>query len=91
MGNARRRRTLVELEEIIEESEQCLSGIAIGPAERADRRDLLLMWAGQSAQLPHCEDVNVLLSNLVTQVSELVGSVQRWSATRSSQSQPKTP
>lgn len=61
------------------------------PAEKVGRRELLPLWAGQSARLSHCEDVNVLLSNLVTQVSEIAGSVQRWGAARSSQSQPKTP
>jgi nitronate monooxygenase len=61
------------------------------PAEKVDRRDLLPLWAGQSARLSHCEDVNVLLSSLVTQVSEIVGSVPRWSAARSTQSQPGKP
>ncbi len=54
------------------------------PAEEAGRRDLLPLWAGQSASLSHCEDVNVFLRNLVTQVSAIAGSVQRWSAERSS-------
>jgi hypothetical protein len=39
------------------------------------------MWAGRSARLSHCEDVDVLLSNLVAQVSEIAGNVQRWSGT----------
>jgi len=60
------------------------------PAEKAGRRDLLPLWAGQSARLSHGEDVNAFLSNLVTQVSEIAGSVQRWSATRSSPPQPET-
>ena len=60
------------------------------PAEKAERRDLLPLWAGQSARLSRCEDVSVLLSNLVAQVSEIAGSVQRWSAIRSSQPQPET-
>jgi Dioxygenases related to 2-nitropropane dioxygenase len=60
-------------------------------AEKAGRRELLPMWAGQSARLSRCEDVNVLLSNLVAQVSEIAGSVQRWSATRSLPTQPETP
>ena len=59
-------------------------------AEKAGRRELLQLWAGQSARLSHCEDVNAFLSNLVTQVSEIAGSVQRWSAaTRASQPQPE--
>jgi nitronate monooxygenase len=61
------------------------------PAEKAGRWEFLPLWAGQSARLSHCEDVHVLLDNLVTQVSEIAGSVQRWGAARASQSQPKTP
>ncbi|MGH8626998.1 MAG: NAD(P)H-dependent flavin oxidoreductase [Gammaproteobacteria bacterium] len=57
------------------------------PAEKAGRRELLPLWAGQSAGLSRCEDVNVLLGNLVTQVSEIGGSVQRWSGERSSHRQ----
>jgi NAD(P)H-dependent flavin oxidoreductase YrpB (nitropropane dioxygenase family) len=60
------------------------------PAEKAGRWKLLTLWAGQSARLSHCEDVNVLLSDLVTQVSAIAGDVQRWSATRSSRPQPET-
>jgi nitronate monooxygenase len=60
------------------------------PAEEAGRWELLPLWAGQSARLSRCEDVNAFLSNLVTQVSEIAGSVRRWSATRSSQPQPKS-
>ena len=56
------------------------------PAEKAGHNELLPLWAGQSARLSHCEDVNVLLSNLVTQVSAIGGSVQRWSGERSSHS-----
>ena len=59
-------------------------------AEKAGRRELLQMWAGQSARLSRCEDVNVFLSNLVTEMAEIAGSVQRWSAARSSQTQPKS-
>jgi nitronate monooxygenase len=60
------------------------------PAEKAGLWELLPLWAGQSARLSRCEDVNAFLSNLVTQVSAIAGSVQRWSATRSSQPQPKS-
>jgi nitronate monooxygenase len=49
------------------------------PAEMAGHSELLPMWAGQSASLSHCEDVNVLLGNLVEQVSAIIGSFQRWS------------
>ncbi len=59
-------------------------------AEKAGRRELLQLWAGQSARLSRCEDVNGFLSNLITQVSEIAGSVQRWSATRSYPPQPET-
>lgn len=61
------------------------------PAEKAGRRELLPLWAGQSARLSHCEDVSAFLGNLVTQVSEIAGNVQRWSATSSSQLRPETP
>ncbi|MFP5265034.1 MAG: NAD(P)H-dependent flavin oxidoreductase [Blastocatellia bacterium] len=61
------------------------------PAEKAGRRELLPLWAGQSARLSHCEDVHVFLGNLVAQASEIAGGVQRWSATLSSQPQPDTP
>jgi nitronate monooxygenase len=51
-------------------------------AEKFGRFDLLPLWAGQSARLSHCEDVNMLLTDLVKQVSEIAGSVQRWGITR---------
>ncbi|MGH8531373.1 MAG: NAD(P)H-dependent flavin oxidoreductase [Gammaproteobacteria bacterium] len=54
------------------------------PAEKAGRRELLPLWTGQSAALSHCEDVDVLLRNLVTQVSAIGGGIQRWSGERSS-------
>jgi nitronate monooxygenase len=60
------------------------------PAERAGRRELLPLWAGQSARLSRCEDVHAFLGNLVVQVSAIGGSVQRWSATRSPQLRPET-
>ncbi|MBD0374002.1 MAG: nitronate monooxygenase, partial [Pyrinomonadaceae bacterium] len=60
------------------------------PAENAGRLDLIPLWAGQSACLSHCEDVNAFLRNLVTQVSAIGGSVQHWSATRASKPQPNT-
>ncbi|HKG20853.1 MAG TPA: nitronate monooxygenase [Blastocatellia bacterium] len=60
------------------------------PAEKAGRWELLPLWAGQSARLSRCKDVNAFLSNLVMQVSEIAGSVQSWSATRSSQPQPES-
>jgi nitronate monooxygenase len=54
------------------------------PAEKAGRWELLPLWAGQSARVSRCEDVNSFLGNLVALVSEIAGSVQRWNATRSS-------
>ena len=51
------------------------------PAEKAGRWEFLPLWAGQSARLSHCEDVHAFLGNLVTQLSEVAGSVRRWSAT----------
>lgn len=50
------------------------------PAEKAGRWELLPLWAGQSAHVSRCEDVNAFLDKLVTEVSEIAGGVQRWSA-----------
>jgi nitronate monooxygenase len=52
------------------------------PAEKAGRRDLLPMWAGQSARLSRCEDVHAFLGDLIAQVSAVGESVRRWSTTR---------
>jgi len=52
------------------------------PAEKAGRSELLPLWAGQSANLSQCTDVHALLDTLVTEVSEIGGAVQRWSAHR---------
>jgi nitronate monooxygenase len=52
------------------------------PAEKAGRADLLPLWAGQSANLSRCTDVNTLLDTLVNEVSEIGGAVQSWSAHR---------
>lgn len=49
------------------------------PAEKAGRQDLLQLWAGQSAALSHCKDVNAFLGDLVAQVSAIAGRVQSWS------------
>jgi nitronate monooxygenase len=40
------------------------------PAQKAGRDDLLALWAGQSASMVHCTDVNTLLQNLVAGVSK---------------------
>jgi len=51
-------------------------------AEAAGRSDLLPLWAGQSANLSTCTDVSAFFTSLVEEVSEIAGSVIRWSATR---------
>jgi nitronate monooxygenase len=51
------------------------------PAEKAGRWELLPLWAGQSARLSRGGDVNVLLGDLVTQVSAIAGGVQHWNVT----------
>jgi nitronate monooxygenase len=57
------------------------------PAEKAGRPEFLPLWTGQSARLSRCQDVHAFLNNLVTQVSTIGGSIQRWSAACSSQPQ----
>jgi len=52
------------------------------PAERAGRPELLPLWAGQSANLSRCTDVQALLDTLVNEVSEIGSAVQSWSAHR---------
>ena len=52
------------------------------PAEKAGRPELLPLWAGQSANLSRCTDVRALLDTLVSEVSEIGGAVQSWSAHR---------
>jgi len=52
------------------------------PAEKAGRPELLPLWAGQSANLSRCTDVQALLDTLVNEVSEIGGAVQSWSAHR---------
>jgi nitronate monooxygenase len=54
------------------------------PAEKAGRSDLLPLWAGQSASLSRCVDVNALLDTLVNEISEIGSAVQSWSANRQS-------
>jgi nitronate monooxygenase len=49
-------------------------------AEAADRADLVPMWAGQSANLSTCTDVLALLTSFVEEVSEIAGTIMRWSA-----------
>src|ERR1700736_5349053 len=50
------------------------------PAEVAGRSDLLLLWAGQSANLFTCTGVLAFLTSLVEKVSEIAGPVIQWSA-----------
>jgi len=52
------------------------------PAEKAGRPEFLPLWAGQSANLSRCADVQALLDALVHDVSEIGGAVQNWSAHR---------
>ena len=52
------------------------------PAEKAERPDLLPLWAGQSADLSRCMDVRALLDTLVQEISEIGGAVQNWGAHR---------
>lgn len=40
------------------------------PAQKAGRADLLALWAGQSASLAHCENIQQLLQSLVDGTSE---------------------
>jgi nitronate monooxygenase len=51
-------------------------------AEAAGRRDLLPMWAGQSASLSVCTNVAEFLQALVAEVSEIAGQVVEWRAGR---------
>ena len=51
-------------------------------AEKAERPELLPLWAGQSANLSRYTDVSALLDALVNEVSLIGGVVQRWSAHR---------
>ena len=51
-------------------------------AEAAGRPDLLALWAGQSANLATCTDVQVFLRSLIDEVSEIAGPVAQWSADR---------
>ena len=52
------------------------------PAEKTGRSELLPLWAGQSASLSRCTDVQALLDTLVREVSEIGGAIQSWSTHR---------
>jgi nitronate monooxygenase len=52
------------------------------PAGKAGRPELLPLWAGQSASLSRCADVQSLLDTLVNEVSGIGSVVQSWSAHR---------
>ena len=52
------------------------------PAEKVGRSDLLPLWAGQSADLSRCTDVDTLLDTLVREISEIGPTVQHWSIRR---------
>jgi nitronate monooxygenase len=51
-----------------------------GPAEKAGRADLSLMWAGQSANLTRLSSAQELLQALVSDVSSIAGPVLQWSS-----------
>ena len=51
-------------------------------AEAAGRADLVLMWAGQSANLSTCTDASAFLTSLVEEVSEIAGPISQWSGAR---------
>ena len=51
-------------------------------AESAGRSDLMPLWAGQSASISSCTDVEIFLRLLIDEVSEVAGPVVEWSARR---------
>jgi len=52
-------------------------------AEKAEKPELLPLWAGQSANLSRQSDATALLQTLVSEVSAIAGPVLRWSQERS--------
>jgi nitronate monooxygenase len=52
------------------------------PAEKAEKSELLPLWAGQSANLSRYTDVRALLDTLIREISEIGDAVQNWSAHR---------
>ena len=52
-------------------------------AEKAAKPELLLLWAGQSANLSRQSDAETLLQTLVSDVSALADPVLRWNRERS--------
>jgi nitronate monooxygenase len=52
------------------------------PAEKAEKPELLPLWAGQSANLSRYTDVRALLDTLIREISEIGDAVQNWSAHR---------
>jgi len=52
------------------------------PAEAAGRSDLLPLWAGQSANLSACTNVQAFLNALIAEISEIAGPVVQWSDRR---------
>ena len=54
-----------------------------GVAEKADRPELLTMWAGQSANLSRHTDATTFLRSLVSEVSPIANAVLQWNAARS--------
>jgi nitronate monooxygenase len=52
-------------------------------AEAAGLSDLLPLWAGQSARLAECIDVEDFLRSLIREVAAIAGPVVQWGASRS--------
>jgi nitronate monooxygenase len=51
--------------------------------EKAERPELLPLWAGQSARLSRESDAKMLLRRLVSEVSTIAGPVLDWNRKRS--------
>ena len=51
-------------------------------AEKAEKSELLQLWAGQSANLSRQSDAKKLLETLVSEVSAIAGPVLHWSRSR---------
>jgi nitronate monooxygenase len=58
-------------------------------AEAAERPDLVPMWAGQSANLAQCTDVEWFLRALTEEIAGIAGQVTDWNAERRRMSESK--
>ncbi len=54
-------------------------------AEKAGQPELLPLWAGQSANLSHCNDAATLLHTLVSETSSIAAEVFAWAAERNTE------